>query len=311
MKKKLIITTLILSILFSLNCFNVYAATLSKSVLQESILKFFDGRMAASAVIKNPNINEGYRNCYIGVKENTSREKKLFIDIAAFHYQDLDAIDADSTDNETFSMTDNTITFKNSLYIYEFNYSIDEENNTVEFTIPVTILQSDKPDTAKNKYIVPEHLLSLLFLSAFESTDFRLDNALYYYEESKSEVSNKVIQDEQIYFPGEVDKNNPVKIVEFMFEDGYFPNVNTTVYSKKYEVLESTDSKFRYNISLKINLSNFMDVISRRIEFVDEALEETPQEEAPSDVPFLVPDRMVFPMLMGNILRHIILMLLK
>ena len=44
MKKKLIITTLILSILFSLNSFNVYAATLSKSVLQDSILKFFDGR---------------------------------------------------------------------------------------------------------------------------------------------------------------------------------------------------------------------------------------------------------------------------
>ena len=308
MKKKLIITTLILSILLSLNCFNVYAAV-SQTTLQNSILGYFDGTKTASARITNSNINDGYRNCYIGVKENTSRAKKLFIEIASFHYQDLDAIDANAIDNETVSLTDKTITFKNSFYIYEFNYNISEENNTIEFTIPVTILQSDKTDTVKNKYIVPEHLLSLLFTSTLDSYNVPSNTSLYYYEESKSEVSNKVIQDEQIYFPGEVDRNNPVKMVEFMFDDGYFPNVNTTVYSKKYEVLESTDSKFRYNISLKINLSNILDVQNNNIEFVDEIIDEpSPQEEVQRDLDVNNSDMTIFSKLMGNIIKHIILM---
>jgi len=308
MKKKLIITTLILSILLSLNCFNVYAAV-SQTTLQSSILGYFNGTKTASARITNSNINDGYRNCYIGVKENTSRAKKLFIEIASFHYQDLDAIDANVIDNETVSLTDKTITFKNSFYIYEFKYNISEENNTIEFTIPVTILQSDKTDTVKNKYIVPEHLLSLLFTSTLDSYNVPSNTSLYYYEESKSEVSNKVIQDEQIYFPGEVDRNNPVKMVEFMFDDGYFPNVNTTVYSKKYEVLESTDSKFRYNISLKINLSNILDVQNNNIEFVDEIIDEpSPQEEVQRDLDVNNSDMTIFSKLMGNIIKHIILM---
>ena len=308
MKKKLIITTLILSILLSLNCFNVYAAV-SQTTLQSSILGYFNGTKTASARITNSNINDGYRNCYIGVKENTSRAKKLFIEIASFHYQDLDAIDENVIDNETVSLTDKTITFKNSFYIYEFKYNISEENNTIEFTIPVTILQSDKTDTVKNKYIVPEHLLSLLFTSTLDSYNVPSNTSLYYYEESKSEVSNKVIQDEQIYFPGEVDRNNPVKMVEFMFDDGYFPNVNTTVYSKKYEVLESTDSKFRYNISLKINLSNILDVQNNNIEFVDEIIDEpSPQEEVQRDLDVNNSDMTIFSKLMGNIIKHIILM---
>ena len=221
----------------------------------------------------------------------------------------LDAIDANAIDNETVSLTDKTITFKNSFYIYEFNYNISEENNTIEFTIPVTILQSDKTDTVKNKYIVPEHLLSLLFTSTLDSYNVPSNTSLYYYEESKSEVSNKVIQDQQIYFPGEVDRNNPVKMVEFMFDDGYFPNVNTTVYSKKYEVLESTDSKLRYNISLKINLSNILDVQNNNIEFVDEIIDEpSPQEDVQRDLDVNNSDMTIFSKLMGNIIKHIILM---
>lgn len=140
------------------------------------------------------------------------------------------------------TVTDTTIEFEG----YVYNYTISDSK--VHFNYDVEVKDGEENYSSK---LLQSWLFPTLFLAVTDLYEIDSNKALYYYE-SVYNANRKTIGT----IPSDIDINDGVSYLQYLSTTDQFKEVNNAVFTVNYDVLENSDTAFKYTDNLTINLNN-------------------------------------------------------
>ncbi len=144
-------------------------------------------------------------------------------------------------------VTDTTIEFEGFVY----NYTIS--NSKVHFSYEVEVKEDDSNYANK---LLQSWLFPTLFLSVTDLYGIDSNKALYYYE-SIYNANRSAIGS----VPSDIDVKNGVSYLKYLSTTDQFKEVNNPVFTVNYEILENSDTAFKYIDNLAINLGQVNSIV--------------------------------------------------
>lgn len=185
---------------------------------------------SSNQVVTKEKLEESVRGYFTGAKKASTEVDNTEFSIGII------------SENEpwTVEFNENEIIVNDSVYSYKI------ENNKVKLSHEINAKDGDPTNIDKLYHYL---VFPTVFVAVTDLYGIDSNKSLYYYESIY--LANRKTNTE---IPSDLEVGNAMKYHQFLSTTDNFKNINNTVFTLQNEILEETDTNFKYSENLVINL---------------------------------------------------------